>query len=59
MRFTIQPRLIVGLVALLLAPAHAAKDRWWSSEQADSGETVYRQNCMSCHLVNGAAGMLT
>lgn len=54
MTLKIQPCLVAGITALLLAPAQAAEDRWFSPEQAAAAEAVYRQNCIACHLENGA-----
>jgi mono/diheme cytochrome c family protein len=45
---------VTALVLLLAATAQAAEHRWYSSQQVTSGESVYRQNCIACHLENGA-----
>lgn len=45
----------IVLVAIWLVPAaSSASERWYSQQQAEAGEAVYRANCLSCHLEAGA-----
>ena len=47
---------MIAIIALLGGPAVAAENqRWYSDEQVDRGEPLFRQNCASCHGQNGEA----
>jgi thiol:disulfide interchange protein DsbC len=50
-------RLICFLVlTLTVSFSHAAEgDRWYSSEQAQRGEALFRENCAACHGQNAEA----
>ncbi len=52
---TVASVLGIGFVVLWFFPvASYASERWYSKQQAEAGEAIYRANCMSCHLEAGA-----
>jgi thiol:disulfide interchange protein DsbC len=45
--------LLLALLLLSTSQSHAAeKERWYSDEQVESGEKLFRQNCAACHGQN-------